>query len=501
MEKNKRIVNYILLFLIVIFLILLSLFLILSRLQKNDSSKKSDTATPTSFPSFPFNNSNLGNKNFYPSITSKPSTTPSTVLSITPIPKSRFTGAKEEPIDPQLIKKSNQILDLMKKTPVILDNLKINYDFKTEKFIVSPQSGTFAFTQEEREKIYQWFEKNYPDIPKDKIIFSSTPYVTPTPIPRPSTVLPLNLSPTRTITFSEDNKNLKINYDFKTEKFIVSPQSGTFAFTQEEREKIYQWFEKNYPDIPKDKIIFSSTPYVSSTSISQQPSTSSRNNETESIFKELLKFLKTIFDIASINNNFTSPPSVNNQNSSNQQSTSKPLAPISYQPPQTQYPYVYYPQCDGPFDNYPLPGGCTICYAGCGPTTVAMIVASYKDKSIDPRYIVNEYGKAVGCEGSSYVTAMNILRNHGITVGEPLYFSHVKAEEVASIFKRFIDAGKTIFANADFSAGGHYFWIIDVDQNNNIWSFDPYYGRFQIPYNQNTLYPYPLYKLVFTVSP
>jgi hypothetical protein len=253
---------------------------------------------------------------------------------------------------------------------------------------------------------------------------------------------------------------------------------------QEEREKVYQWFEKNYPDIPKDKIVFSSTPYVSPTLIPELSTFS--KNYTENIFKLFSDFLKIIFGDTALNND---------QTSSDQQ----PLPSISYQPPQTQYPYVYYPQCNGPFDNYPLPGGCTICQAGCGPTTVAMIVASYKDKSIDPRYIVNEYGNAVGCEGSSLYTAANVLRNHGITVGEVIYLNYKTANDVAPIFKGYIEVGKTIFTNADFKAGGHYFWVIDVDQNNNIWSFDPYYGRFQIPFNQNTLDP--KYKYTFTVSP
>lgn len=423
MENNKKIVNYILFFLIFIFFTIFSLFLLLSQNKKKDNSRSLINNSPTNFPITP------------PSFNKKTFVSPSLSPSISPFEVKQFTGVKEEPIDPQLIKKSTQTLNLIKKTPVILDNLKINYDFKSENFVVSPQSGTFAFTQEEREKIYQWFEKNYPDIPKDKIIFSSTPYVSPTPIPRPSTVLPIYLSPAPT-------------------------------------------------------------------------STSSAENEMEKSFKVLVEFLKTISDIATISNQSVSSADNGNQNANN---PTQILPPVNYQPPKTQYPYIYYPQCGGPFDNYLLPGEknprteqpCNICYAGCGPTTVAMIIASYKDKTIDPRQIVNEYGPAVGCDGSGYTTAQQVLRKYNIKVGEPFLSNNqgVRADEVASIFKGYINTGKTIFVLANFSAGGHYFWVVDVDDNNNIWAFDPYYGRSQIPYNQNSRYPYPLYRVAFTVSP
>jgi len=423
MENNKKIVNPILFFLTGLFLIVFTLVIILSKKAKDNNFKQLINPSPTTTS---INTSNLNARKF-------PLTTPhpSAVKLISPIPPPSFTGVKEEPIDPQLIKKSNQTFDLIKKSPLVLENLKISYDFKSENFVVSPQSGTILFNQEEREKIYQWFEKNYPNIPKDKIIFSSTPYVSPTPIPRPSIVSPIYLSPAPT-------------------------------------------------------------------------STSSPENEINESFKILAEILKTISDIASIYNQpLPSITPQNPNNSINSNNLTQVLSPVNYQSPKTQYPFIYYPQCGGPFDNYPLPGGCNICKAGCGPTTVAMIIASYKDKTIDPRYVVNEYGSSVGCDGSSYLTAIQVLSNHGISVGQPFFFNYAKAEEVVNIFKGYINVGKTIFALARFceSGCGHFFWIVDVDQNNNIWSFDPYYGRFQIPYNQNSRYPYPLYRLGFAVSP
>jgi hypothetical protein len=347
---------------------------------------------------------------------------------VSPIP---FTGVKEEPFDPQLAKKTDQIFSLIKKTPVIFDNLKINYDFKSENFVVSPQSGSFIFTEKERKKVYQWFEENYPDIPKNKIIFSSIPYISPTPIPRPSTVLPLNLSPTHTITSSEDDG-------------------------------------------------------------------------IETSFKALFKFLKTISDIASTNNRSVSPINNGDKNLNN---ATKTLPSVSYQSPKTQYPYVYYPQCNGPFDSYPL-GRCNICQAGCGPTTAAMIIASYKDKTVDPRHVVSQYAQSgyyLGCDGTYKNDAQKVLAKYGVNVGSDIFYypGGVRSEVVVSLFKEYINVGKTVFVLANFCSGGcgHFFWVVDVDKNDNIWSFDPAYGIYQIPYNQNSRYPFPLYRVAFTVSP
>ena len=42
--------------------------------------------------------------------------------------------------------------------------------------------------------------------------------------------------------------------------------------------------------------------------------------------------------------------------------------------------FTYYAQC-GDQGSLPLPDGGTLCSAGCGPTTVAMISSSYMDKN------------------------------------------------------------------------------------------------------------------------
>src|SRR3989338_7373373 len=55
--------------------------------------------------------------------------------------------------------------------------------------------------------------------------------------------------------------------------------------------------------------------------------------------------------------------SQSSQSSSNQSSSES----------SNQNGYVYYSQCQGSYDSYPLATGCNVCQAGCGPVTVSMI--------------------------------------------------------------------------------------------------------------------------------
>jgi len=167
---------------------------------------------------------------------------------------------------------------------------------------------------------------------------------------------------------------------------------------------------------------------------------------------------------------------------------------------------VYYAQCGGSYDNYPLPSGCTVCQAGCGPTTVSMIVASYADKSVNPQTMVDLYQKKgyyLGCSGSGYTDAKNALTSYGIKTTDYLIYSSETIDQVASDLKNYIDTGWTIFALANYcdSGCGHFFWITDVSANNDTWAYDPYYGRLQQPpYNEKSRYPFPKYRVAFGVK-
>lgn len=172
---------------------------------------------------------------------------------------------------------------------------------------------------------------------------------------------------------------------------------------------------------------------------------------------------------------------------------------------QDKFGYVYYDQCHSDFGNTPLPQGCTICRAGCGPTTVSMIVSSFFDPSFNPKKTIDYYqarGYYIGCSGSYIDDAKKLLKSLGFTTTDYRVYKLATADKVYQDFKKYLDGGWTIFALANFCENGcgHFFWVVDVDDQKNIWAYDPYYGRKQLPpFNENQYYPFPKYRYAFGV--
>ena len=183
---------------------------------------------------------------------------------------------------------------------------------------------------------------------------------------------------------------------------------------------------------------------------------------------------------------------------------------------------IYYPQCKGPYDNYPLPQGGTLCQAGCGPTTVAMILASYVDKNINPPLVVQEYkknGYYLGPDGSYYFHAQNILKSYGLKIATIFTDNRIRTidqlmTQFGEIVKNYQKSGWTFFALANFCNPhpcknnpkvicncGHYFWIIRIDESLNIWAYDPAYDiKLPKPINHKVRYPFPKIRVLFAVK-
>ncbi|MEK7079612.1 MAG: hypothetical protein AAB929_06075, partial [Patescibacteria group bacterium] len=132
----------------------------------------------------------------------------------------------------------------------------------------------------------------------------------------------------------------------------------------------------------------------------------------------------------------------------------------------SQNGYVYYSQCQGQYDSYPLATGCNVCQAGCGPVTVSMILSSYIDQKYTPPEVVEIYkanGWAACGTGLSY--AKSVLTSRGVKTSDyivPYSGYEYSIEEVRDDFKSYLDNGWTIFVLAWFKPNqgyGHYFWI------------------------------------------
>lgn len=171
--------------------------------------------------------------------------------------------------------------------------------------------------------------------------------------------------------------------------------------------------------------------------------------------------------------------------------------------------YTYYSQCSGPYDALPLPNGCTVCEAGCGPTSVAMILSSYIDKSLTPPKTIDMMSKAgvrIGCYGSYISEIYSYLRNRGdLKVSDFIIPSEkgLTAKEVARDLQGYTKSGWTVFVLANFKTdgGGHYFWVTDISNNGDILAYDPYYGKQQTPpINENRYAPAPYYRYAFAIK-
>jgi len=230
------------------------------------------------------------------------------------------------------------------------------------------------------------------------------------------------------------------------------------------------------------------------------------NNNQLNILIELLKIIFIIFQ--NNNNNLYN----NQQTQTNQLKTIFPTNGVSdVEITPDVNGLVYYSQCQGPYDNYPLPQGGTVCKAGCGPTTVAMIVASYIDKSITPPKIVEEYKKSgyyLGPAGSYYSHAENVIKKHNLKTTYIFADNQAKTvdqvmNQFGGIIKNYQKSGWTFFALANFCDGGcgHFFWIIKIDEGLNIWAYDPAYDiKLPKPINHKKRYPFPKLRVIFGVK-
>lgn len=174
----------------------------------------------------------------------------------------------------------------------------------------------------------------------------------------------------------------------------------------------------------------------------------------------------------------------NNQKDENQQDNKKREKLVYYAQRDPKYASI---KMDNAFCSSGNPA--TIGNAGCGPTTVAMIVASYVNKNINPVDIVRYYDENgwLAC-GTSVDAARKTLEHFGLKL--------TPDNSILSIsqMKKMIDNGWTLMALATITYQGssginqmsHYFWIVDVDDKNNVLVYDPWWSyQKPLPTNNN----------------
>lgn len=172
----------------------------------------------------------------------------------------------------------------------------------------------------------------------------------------------------------------------------------------------------------------------------------------------------------------------------------------------SQSQYRYFSQCDGGFDDYPMPEGCNMCEAGCGPTTLAMILSTYLDKTLTPADVVEIYkqnGYYAGCDGTKITDAQAVLDQNGLQTTDYIMLITMAKEDAIAEMKKYIDAGWTLFVLGRYCGNGcsHFFWVTNIDQNNKVWSYDPFYNKdIPPPLDVNNYNPFPEYRIAFGVK-
>lgn len=335
----------------------------------------------------------------------------------------------------------------------------------------------------------------------------------------PSQTEPTTIVPT-TVPFETFNKVEVINAaqtiaPFETEnfRFDYSPSLDKMVVTEKTNDGYQEyvgWISENglpelvgnpelvaFEDETTDQLSTGST--NSSVGLSSSSNGSLSSGVEKQDFDPLIEFLNIFLNFGQGLENIQITP-----NPSNPTQPTQPTLPQSGGE-QPSGKLTYYAQCNG-YGNISLPSGCNLCQSGCGPTTVAMIASSYLGNQYDPQAIVNLYknkGYFLGCGGSVPSNAKAALESLGLKTTTYMSYSEETADQVAPDFKKYIDAGWTIFAYGDFKegpTGGHFFWITDV-QGGNIMAYDPYYGKSSTPpINENDRYPFPKYKGAFGVK-
>jgi len=144
------------------------------------------------------------------------------------------------------------------------------------------------------------------------------------------------------------------------------------------------------------------------------------------------------------------------------------------------YEEVYYNQCDSRWKNVMYSdqnsASHTICTSGCGPTSMAMVVATLKDRSITPQTPA-AYAVEHGMKDDDVGTYWSFFCSYAKKVG-------LKCEQVdctnskMSYIKSKINGGALGIAAVgpgQWTKGGHFISVNSFD-GNYIWAHDPNYS-------------------------
>jgi hypothetical protein len=191
------------------------------------------------------------------------------------------------------------------------------------------------------------------------------------------------------------------------------------------------------------------------------------------------------------------------------------LTPPNQAPPSGKLTYFY--QCDPAFQKEEF-GYCErlsrstgkivripiACNMGCGPTSAAEIISSYANGSYTPIHSVSRLISTgeLDCGGAHISSLQKLFNDYPDKIEQGSWIqSSGDIYEDAKNMRNFTLNGWTLLGAASYEPlFKHIVWVVDVDQNGNIWANDTYFsqtnitGGSPVPTNltglMNGMYPY-----------
>lgn len=161
--------------------------------------------------------------------------------------------------------------------------------------------------------------------------------------------------------------------------------------------------------------------------------------------------------------------------------------------------YVYFSQLDPRYKDIKVwssDGGCTFGFAGCGKATVAMILSSFVDSKYTPQFVTTAFwelesaatGRGGACQ-TWHADSIFLLRDvGGLQLGDSFDINQydLTSGTKGEYMKNAIKNGWTFYVSATFTTSGnqelrHIFWVVDIDNNGDVWAYDPYFGDQKTP--------------------
>jgi len=144
--------------------------------------------------------------------------------------------------------------------------------------------------------------------------------------------------------------------------------------------------------------------------------------------------------------------------------------------------FVYYSQRDPRWGNKLLPGGCseplsdnTMKASICGPTSDAMLLATYVSANYTPESVVEQFFPEITCYGTSLDQHEKLLTSFGFTLKD----RYLSQSALAGFIKNNPNVVFLVhisYKNAYGGLRGHFTIVSGVDAQGNLIFQDPYFG-------------------------